>query len=135
MNVDQKRLEEFMHRAVVDLGAAASAALVLIGDRLGLYKALAEGPATPTELSLRSGCAERYLREWLGNQAAGGYVTFDAASGRYSLTPEQAMALAQEESPVFLPGAFQLLEAMWKAEPRIQQNFRSGEGMPWTEHD
>jgi SAM-dependent methyltransferase len=135
MNVDQKRLEEFMHRAVVDLGAAASAALVLIGDRLGLYKALAEGPATPAELSLRAGCAERYVREWLGNQAAGGYVTFDASSGRYSLTPEQAMALAQEESPVFLPGAFQLLEAMWKAEPRILQNFRSGDGLAWTEQD
>jgi SAM-dependent methyltransferase len=135
MNVDQKRLEEFMHRAVVDLGAAASAALVLIGDRLGLYKALARGPATPLELSRRTGCAERYLREWLGNQAAGGYVTLDAENGQYSLTPEQAMALAEEDSPVFLPGAFQLLEAMWKAEPRIQQNFRSGEGMAWTEHD
>jgi 2-polyprenyl-3-methyl-5-hydroxy-6-metoxy-1,4-benzoquinol methylase len=135
MNVDQKRLEEFMHRAVTDLGAAASAALVLIGDRLGLYKALARQPATATDLSRRTGTAERYVREWLANQAAGGYVTYDGEMDRYSLTPEQAMALAQEDSPVFLPGAFEILEAMWKAEPRIQRNFRSGDGLPWTEQD
>jgi 2-polyprenyl-3-methyl-5-hydroxy-6-metoxy-1,4-benzoquinol methylase len=133
--VDPKRLEDFMNRAVVDLGAAASAALVLIGDRLGLYKALAREPATPMELSQRTSTSERYVREWLGNQAAGGYVTFDVATGRYSLTPEQAMALAQEDSIVFLPGAFQILEAMWRAEPRILENFQSGEGLPWTEQD
>jgi 2-polyprenyl-3-methyl-5-hydroxy-6-metoxy-1,4-benzoquinol methylase len=135
MNVDQKRLEEFMHRAVTDLGAAASAALVVIGDRLGLYQALAKGAATPLELSRSTGTAERYLQEWLANQAAGGYVTFDGATGKYSLTPEQAMALAQEDSPVFLPGAFQILEAMWKAGPRILENFRTGKGLPWTEQD
>jgi SAM-dependent methyltransferase len=135
MDVDQKKLEEFMHRAVVDLGAAASAALVLIGDRLGLYKALAKGPATPLELSRRSGTSERYVQEWLGNQAAGGYVSFDPGSGCYSLSAEQAMALAQEDSPVFLPGAYQILEAMWRAEPRIQENFRTGSGLPWTEQD
>src|SRR5512136_2719851 len=133
--VDPKRLEQFMHRSVADLGAAASAALVLIGDRLGLYRELARGPATPLELSRRTGTIERYVREWLGNQAAGGYVTFDAESGRYSLTPEQAMALAQEDSPVFLPGAFQILQAMWQAEPRIQERFRDGGGLPWTEQD
>jgi len=135
MDVDQGKLEEFMHRAVVDLGAAASAALVLIGDRLGLYRELARGPATPLELSRRTGTNERYVREWLGNQAAGGYVAFDAESGCYSLTPEQAMALAQEDSPVFLPGAFQILQAMWQAEPRIQERFRDGGGLPWTEQD
>jgi len=135
MHVDQKRLEEFMHRAVADLGAAASAALVLIGDRLGLYKALARGPATALELSRRTGTAERYVREWLANQAAGGYVAYDAATERYSMTPEQVMALAQEDSPVFLPGAFAILEAMWKAEPRIQENFQNGAGLPWTQQD
>jgi len=133
--VDPKRLEEFMNRAVVDLGAAASAALVLIGDRLGLYKELAKEPSTPLELSRRTGTNERYVREWLANQAAGGYVTLDAATDRYSLTPEQAMALAQEDSSVFLPGAFQILEAMWRAEPRILENFRTGEGLAWTEQD
>ena len=135
MQTDPKRLEEFLHRAVTDLGAAASATLVLIGDRLGLYKELARGPATPSELARRTGTAERYIREWLANQAAGGYVTLDAPSGRYALSPEQAAALAQEDSPVFLPGAFQILLAMWRAEPRIEENFRSGEGLPWTEQD
>ncbi len=135
MEVDPKRLEEFMHHAVADLGAAASAALVLIGDRLGLYRALAEGAATPAELARRTGTAERYVREWLGNQLAGGYVSFHASSGSYYLTPEQSMAMAQEDSPVFLPGAFQILQAMWKAEGRIEQNFRTGQGLPWTEQD
>jgi SAM-dependent methyltransferase len=133
--VDPHRLEQFMHRSVADLGAAASAALVLIGDRLGLYRELAQAPATPLELSRRTGTNERYLREWLANQAAGGYVTLDPESGRYRLEPEQAMALAQEDSPVFLPGAFQILEAMWRAEPRILENFRTGEGLAWTEQD
>src|SRR5512136_1198894 len=133
--VDPKRLEQFMHRSVADLGAAASAALVLIGDRLGLYRELAREPASPLELSRRTATNERYVREWLANQAAGGYVTLDAASGRYSLEPEQALALAQEDSPVFLPGAFEILEAMWKAEPRIQENFRTGNGLAWTEQD
>jgi SAM-dependent methyltransferase len=135
MEVDPKRLEEFMGRAVVDLGAAASAALVLIGDRLGLYKELARGPATPLQLSKRTRTSERYVREWLANQAAGGYVTLDAEGGTYSLTPEQSMALAQEDSPAFIPGAFQILQAMWKAESRIEENFRTGEGLPWTEQD
>ncbi len=135
MEADPKRLEQFMHHAVADIGAAASAALVLIGDRLGLYKELAKAPATPLELSRRTGTSERYVREWLANQAAGGYVTLDPATATYSLSPEQAMALAQEDSPVFLPGAFQLLQAMWKAESRIEENFRSGEGLAWTEQD
>jgi SAM-dependent methyltransferase len=135
MVVNEQKLEEFMHKAVGDLGAAASAALVLIGDKLGLYKALAKEPATALELSRRTGTAERYVREWLANQAAGGYVTLDPDTGSYFLTPEQAMALAQEDSPVFLPGAFQLLQAMWKAEARIERNFRTGDGLAWTEQD
>ncbi|HZZ83387.1 MAG TPA: class I SAM-dependent methyltransferase [Anaeromyxobacteraceae bacterium] len=135
MEVDRGRLEEFMGKAVGDLGAAMSAALVRIGDQLGLYKALAASAATPAELAQRTGTAERYVREWLANQAAGGYVSYDAASGQYSMTPEQAMALAQEDSPVFLPGAFQVLEAMWRAEPTIAEAFRSGGGLAWTEQD
>jgi 2-polyprenyl-3-methyl-5-hydroxy-6-metoxy-1,4-benzoquinol methylase len=135
MELDTAKLEQFMGRAVGDLGAAMSAALVRIGDRLGLYKALAREPATPAELARRTGTAERYVREWLANQAAGGYVTYDAASGRYAMTPEQAMALAQEDSPVFLPGAFQILEAMWRAEPTIADAFRTGGGLAWTEQD
>ena len=134
-HVDQGKLEAFMGQAVNDLGAAMSAALVLIGDRLGLYKELAVEPATPEDLARRTGTAERYVREWLANQAAGGYVTYDAASGRYALPPEQRMALAEEGSPVFLPGAFQLLSAMWRAEPKIEESFKTGGGVPWTEQD
>ncbi|MFL5264897.1 MAG: class I SAM-dependent methyltransferase [Anaeromyxobacteraceae bacterium] len=135
MEVDSGRMQEFMGRAVGDLGAAMSAALVRIGDRLGLYKALASAPATSDELAQRTGTVERYVREWLANQAASGYVMYDAATRRYAMTPEQVMALAQEDSPVFLPGAFQILEAMWRAETTISEAFRTGGGLAWTDQD
>jgi 2-polyprenyl-3-methyl-5-hydroxy-6-metoxy-1,4-benzoquinol methylase len=132
---DQKKLEEFMGRAVGDIGSGISAALVMIGDKLGLYKALADGPVTPAELAARTQTTERYVREWLNNQAAGGYVTYDAAARTYALTPEQAMALADETSPAFLPGAFQVVAAAMRAEPRISNAFRTGAGLDWTEQD
>jgi SAM-dependent methyltransferase len=133
--IDQKKLEEFMERAVGDVGSGLSAALAMIGDKLGLYKALAAGPATPAELAARTHTTERYVREWLNNQAAGGYVTYDASSRTYSLTPEQALALADETSPVFLLGAFQVVAAAMRAEPRITNAFRTGAGLDWTEQD
>jgi SAM-dependent methyltransferase len=134
--VDPARLEQFMHRALGDLGGAISTSLGLIGDRLGLYKAMASaGPLTPVELATRTGTHERYIREWLGNQAAGGYVTYDRASGKYHLTAEQALALADEESPVFLGGAFQVLDAAMRAARRAIENFKTGKGMFWGEHD
>jgi 2-polyprenyl-3-methyl-5-hydroxy-6-metoxy-1,4-benzoquinol methylase len=134
--IDENKLNEFMGRAVGDIGAAISAALVLIGDELGLYKAMAAaGPITPAELARRTETTERYIREWLGNQAAGGYVTYDAASGRFTLPPEQAAALADEASPAFLPGAFQVIAAAMKAEPRIAQAFRTGGGLDWGDQD
>jgi 2-polyprenyl-3-methyl-5-hydroxy-6-metoxy-1,4-benzoquinol methylase len=135
-NIDEKKLNEFMGRAVGDIGSAISAALVLIGDKLGLYKAMAaSGSVTPAELAGRTETTERYVREWLNNQAAGGYVIYDAASGRYTLPPEQAMAMADETSPAFLPGAFQVVAAAMRAEPRISQAFRTGSGLDWTEQD
>jgi 2-polyprenyl-3-methyl-5-hydroxy-6-metoxy-1,4-benzoquinol methylase len=134
--IDEKKLNEFMGRAVGDIGAAISAALVLIGDQLGLYKAMAaSGPATPAELAARTETNERYVREWLNNQAAGGYVTYDAASSRYTLPPEQAAALADETSPAFIPGAFQIVAAAMRAEPRIANAFRTGGGLDWTDQD
>lgn len=134
--LDERKLDEFMGRAVGDIGAAMSAALVLIGDELGLYKAMmAAGPLTPGELARRTETAERYVREWLNNQAAGGYVAYDAATGRYTLPPEQAAALADETSPAFIPGAFQVIAAVMKAEPRIAQAFRTGEGLDWGDQD
>lgn len=112
MVVDQNKLQDFLGKAVGDIGAAMSANLVLIGDRLGLYKAMAKlGPVTPAELAKATKTAERYVREWLANQAAGGYVAYDAATGRFTLPPEQALALADETSPCFLPGAFHVIAA------------------------
>ena len=134
--IDESRLEAFMGRAVVDLAAAFSAPLVRLGARLGLYRALADGgPATPDELAERTGAEPRMVREWLGNQAAGGYVTYDAASGRYTLPPEQAIALADPESPVYLLGAYDILASFFADEDRLVEAFRSGDGMHWNEHD
>src|SRR6185437_5568967 len=100
MAVDETKLNEFLGKAVGDLGAAMSAALILVGDRLGLYKELAKAPATSAELAQRTGTNERYVREWLGNQGAGGYVQFDAKTNQWSLSPEQALCLADPSGPV-----------------------------------
>jgi len=133
--IDEAKLEQFMGKFVGDLGAALTAPLVLIGDKLGLYKAMADGePVTPQELAERAGCRERYIREWLCQQAASGYVEYDAVDGTFRLPPEQAMALADEDSPAFIPGAFQLAAAVVKDEPHIAERFRSGEGFGWHEH-
>jgi 2-polyprenyl-3-methyl-5-hydroxy-6-metoxy-1,4-benzoquinol methylase len=133
--IDEAKLEEFMGQFVGDLGAALTAPLVLIGDKLGLYKAMADSePVTPAQLAERTDCRERYIREWLCQQAASGYVEYDAVAGTFRLPPEQAMALADENSPAFIPGAFQLLAATIKDEPQIAERFRSGEGFGWHEH-
>jgi SAM-dependent methyltransferase len=133
--IDQASLDEFMGRFVGDLGAALSAALVVIGDRLGLYRAMADGePILAEELAARTGTDARYVREWLSNQAAGGYVSYDAASDAFFLTPEQSLALAQEGSPAFVPGAFQLATSLIKDEEVIGQAFLSGRGVGWHEH-
>ncbi|HXG17387.1 MAG TPA: methyltransferase domain-containing protein [Calidithermus sp.] len=132
MAIDQARLEALMARAVVDLGAVLHAALVVTGDRLGLFRGLHElGPTTPAELAARTGTHERYVREWLSAMAAGGYVTYDPASRRFSLSEEQAFALIDAD----LPGAFLLGHATSKSEPRITAAFRSGAGVGWHEHD
>jgi 2-polyprenyl-3-methyl-5-hydroxy-6-metoxy-1,4-benzoquinol methylase len=134
--IDEGRLEQFMGQFVGDLGAGATAPLVIIGDKLGLYRAMADGePVTPAQLAQRTDCHERYIHEWLCQQAASGYVEYDAATVSFRLPPEQALALADENSPVFIPGAFQLLAAMIKDEPHIAERFRSGEGFGWHEHD
>lgn len=135
MSINEEKLNEMLGRFVNDFGAVFHGAMVVIGDKLGLYKTLAEaGPLTPKELAERTGTAERYVREWIASQAAGGYVTYNG-DGRYSLTEEQAFTMANEDSPAFLPGAFQLAVAAVKSESRIEQAFRTGEGMGWHEHD
>ena len=111
-------------------------ALILVGDKLGLYKAMAgAGPMTSAEVAAKTETTERYVREWLSAQAAGGFVTYDASTGRFTLPPEQAMALADEQSPVFLPGFFQAVSACIKDEPKISEAFRTGKGVGWHEHD
>jgi 2-polyprenyl-3-methyl-5-hydroxy-6-metoxy-1,4-benzoquinol methylase len=136
MSLDQEKLNEMLHRGINDFGATFHAACVVLGDKLGLYKGLAAGgPQTPAELATRTGTTERYVREWLASQTAGGYITLDSATGRFRLTEEQAFTLADEKSPAFLPGAFQLALAATKAVPRLIEAFRSGEGIGWHEHD
>ena len=133
--IDMDRLNAFLGKFVGDLGASVHAGMVVIGEKLGLYKALAEGPATSEELARKTGTDERYLREWLASQAAGGYITYDASTRRFSLTPEQAFALASEDSPAYLPGAFELALGSLAAVPRIAESFRTGAGMGWHEHE
>jgi 2-polyprenyl-3-methyl-5-hydroxy-6-metoxy-1,4-benzoquinol methylase len=135
MSINQDKLHEFLGKAIVDFGATFNAALIRIGDKLGLYKALAKGgPQTPGELAKSTGTTERYVREWLSAQAAGGYVTYDAGNGKFHLSEEQAFAMADESSPVFLPGAFQVALAATKAEEQLTEKFKTGTGMGWHEH-
>src|SRR3954467_11892881 len=134
--IDGQKLEQFVFRAVDEVGATLNSALVVMGDKLGLYKALAgAGPLTPDELASRTGVAERYVREWLNAQAAGGYVEYDGAAGTYTLPPEQAVALADETSPAFLPGFFQVALGSVIDSPRVTEVARSGEGVGWHEHN
>jgi SAM-dependent methyltransferase len=135
MSPDRAKLDAFVGQLLNDMGAAASGAMVLIGDKLGLYKALAAGePLTSTELATRTHTTERYVREWLASQAAAGYVQYQPETGRYFMTPEQALVLADETSPAFMAGGFDVLAAMFKDEPKISDAFRSGHGVGWHEH-
>jgi len=130
--VDEDTLNQFMGRIIGDLGGAYSVALVKLGDRLGLYRALwKDGPATAEELAARSGCAERYLREWLAHHAASGYLAYDPDSGRFRLPPEQAMVFADEDSPVYMIGGFENAVSTIENEPKVAEGFRSGEGVAW----
>lgn len=128
--LDEARLSEFVGRVLNDLGGAVSVPLVQIGDALGLYRALRDiGPATAEGLATATGCATRYVREWLSAQAASGYVTVDA--GRFSLSPEQAMVFATPDSPVNLIGAFDTAAAMVHNQPKVQAAFKTGRGVAW----
>ena len=130
--IDPSKLDAFMGKAVMDMGAAFHAALIVIGDKLGLYKAMASaGPLTSAELAAKTNTSERYVREWLNANAAGGYVTYDSSAKRYALPPEQAFALTSLD----LPGAFHIISSCFKDEPKITQAFRTGEGVGWHEHD
>ena len=129
---DEGKLNTFMERVVGDMGAAMHATLIVVGDKLGLYRAMVDaGPVTPADLAAKTGTAERYVREWLNANAASGYVTYDPATGRYQLPPEQAFAMTTMD----IPGAFHIVSSCFKDEPKITQAFRTGEGVGWHEHD
>jgi len=133
--IDENKMNEFLGRVVTDFGASLGSALGYIGQKLGLYDSLAEGPLTSAELAQKTSTNERYVREWLVNQAAGGYVEYDAKTGRYSLSPEQATALTDINSPFYVGGGFFVIKAMTRAVDRIEDHFRNGGGMLWGEHD
>ena len=135
MAIQEDKLNAFMGNFVHDLGAVMHAATVVVGDQLGLYKSLAQGPGTAEELARRAEVDARYLREWLSAQAASGYVDYDPASQRFSLNEEQAFALAEEGSPAFIPGAFQVAVDQFKTIPKMMQAMRTGLGLGWHEHD
>jgi len=135
MAIDEGKLNALIGQFVNDLGATLHAGTIVIGERLGLYKALAKAPATPQELAGRTQTDERYVREWLAAQAASGYVTFDHGTGKFSLTEEQALILAAEGGPTYAPGAFLLATAALRAVPELIEAFRSGQGFGWHQHD
>jgi ubiquinone/menaquinone biosynthesis C-methylase UbiE len=131
--VDSDKLNNLIGKMLGDLGGAFSVPTVRIGFRLGLFEALSQGPMTAAELAAKTGLAERYVREWALAQAANGYVDYDAAGARFSLSPEQAMIFTVKDSPVYLEGAFDLVAAMIEAEPKVEQAFRGGGGVGWGE--
>jgi SAM-dependent methyltransferase len=132
--LDMDKLNAFIGQFVNDLGATVHAGMVVIGEKLGLYKALAAGPMSSKELAANTHTDERYVREWLASQAAGGYITYEDKTGKFSMTQEQVFALANEDSPAYLPGAFELALGSLAAVPRIAESFRTGAGMGWHEH-
>ncbi len=133
--INEDKMNAFLGKVVGDFGAALSSSLVYIGQKLGLYKALADGPATSAELAEKTATNERYIREWLINQATSGYVDYDAGSGRYSLAPEQAVALTDEASPFFVGGGFYVVKAMTNAVSRVENAFKNGGGLLWGDND
>lgn len=134
MTLEMSKLEPLLGKMVNELGAAANGALVIIGDKLGLFRALATEPLTCSALADRTGTHERYVREWASAQAASGYIEYDAATDRFSMSPEQAAVLSDEESPVFMAGGFSSLAAIYADEPRLSEAFKSGKGIGWGEH-
>ncbi|HYZ24791.1 MAG TPA: class I SAM-dependent methyltransferase [Rhodopila sp.] len=132
---DQDKLNAFLGRMVGDLGGIATGALVLVGDHLGLFRAMRDGEmVSSAELAQRTGTHERYVREWLSGIAAAGYAEYDAGSDRFYLSPEQATVFADEDSPAFMAGAMEVMAALWLDGPKIEEAFRTGNGVGWHEH-
>lgn len=136
LEIDKTKLDTLFMRAMGELSASYGGVMVSLGSKLGLYRAMAgAGPLSSRELAARAGCAERYVREWLNSQVAGGYVLYHSLSNTYELSPEQAMLLAHEESPAFIPHAWQVAASMWFDEDKAIEAFRTGKGVAWGDHD
>jgi SAM-dependent methyltransferase len=134
--IDPEKLNQLLHQAVSDMAASMHSALILIGDKLGLYRSMADGtPVNAADLALRTGTAERYVREWLNANAAGRYIEYDPATDTYSMTPEQSFALAQDDTAVHLPGFYHMLASCMKDEEKLTEVFRTGKGFGWHEHE
>jgi len=133
--LDETRLQTFTDQVFLDLTACYGGVMVTLGERLGLYRALADaGPLTSEDVATRAGCAERYVREWLGSQVAAGYIEYDASAETYTLPPEHAAVLADSESPTFMTPAFNVPASMWLDEDKAVAAFRNGAGVPWGDH-
>lgn len=135
MTVDQEKLNAFMGKFVTELGAVLHAPTIILGDKLGLYRALAEGPLTAQELGARTGVLERYVLEWLSAQAAAGFVEYEGATGKFTLPPEQAFTLADPESPAYIPGAYYIAASLFRDVDKVAEAYQSGAGFGWNEHD
>ncbi|HLO58994.1 MAG TPA: class I SAM-dependent methyltransferase, partial [Bacteroidales bacterium] len=134
--LNPKKVEEFAGKVIVDMGACISGALQLIGHELGLYKAMSDkGYMTPAELAEKTGTYERYVHEWLNNQAAGGYILYDPATRKYMLPDEHAFVLANEDSPAFLTPGLYIISSIWKDKEKLTRAYKNGEGFGWNEHD
>jgi SAM-dependent methyltransferase len=135
MAIDEAKLEAFMGKVVTELGAGMGLPLHRLGDQLGIWKAMAgAGPLTPSEVAERTGCYERHIREWLAAESVGGFVEYDESAGTFTLTDEVAFAMADETSPVFLGGAWQLAASVWEALPKLAQGYKTGAGVAWADH-
>jgi hypothetical protein len=142
--IDPQKIEQFISKVLNDLGATSNVALAFIGDKLGLYKAMAQADGagrgrisglTSQELASLTGTNERYVREWLAQQVCGGYIIYDPKTGRYILPKEHAIVLTDESSPAYIPGVFQLIMSALRTEPKVSEAFRTGRGFSWTEQD
>lgn len=135
LNIDPAKLNTFLGQALNDMGAAFQTALIILGDRLGLYRVMAgAGPLLPSEVATKTETDERYVREWLCAQAASGYVTYDPSSGRFTLPDEQALLLAVDSGPAYLPAAYQLIASTVVDEPQLRETFKTGFGFGWHQH-
>lgn len=135
MPVDQDKLNQFLGKFVADAGASIHGPTVLIGEQLGLYRAIAaSGPITSSELAKKTGTNERMIREWLAGQAASGYVNYNSSTGKYSMTPEQEFTLVNEDSPAYIPGIFYSIASIYKDQRKIADAYKTGKGLGWHEH-